>query len=289
VRTLPCGYRTRKRGTPNQIGSKFPILEKKTLPPRITGGKRSRVAWGAHGDLKGLPNFRAKVTFRNSKTAEDFSKFYMTNARAEMWNYPEDIEIKGNTVTLWIMSVRDLAGMELYPSYKAESKNVMADLKSAFHEFGDQGKVSILIRKLSAKEKARNKELGDRAGGGKKGKEPNISDGAMLVDLIEKVAKKKKRKNPFAGFERYRGIKKDGKYILPKLVLEFHKPAAARAFLRDVYTEIGPASGWVAPEDFTTSKNRVLITYKNKTQAKIAEKELGRVLNLKHLKSRIVY
>lgn len=30
-------FRTRKRGTPRQIGKKFPVLEKKKLPPRIMG------------------------------------------------------------------------------------------------------------------------------------------------------------------------------------------------------------------------------------------------------------
>lgn len=33
---MPCGFRTRKRGTARQIGTKFPVLQKKKLPPRIS-------------------------------------------------------------------------------------------------------------------------------------------------------------------------------------------------------------------------------------------------------------
>jgi hypothetical protein len=33
------GFRTRKRGTPKQIGKKFPVLEKKPLPKLRVGGK----------------------------------------------------------------------------------------------------------------------------------------------------------------------------------------------------------------------------------------------------------
>lgn len=45
-------FRTRKRGTPRQIGKKFPVLEKKKLPPKISIDVDARYE---------VPNYRKRL------------------------------------------------------------------------------------------------------------------------------------------------------------------------------------------------------------------------------------
>ena len=96
------GFRTRKRGTPGQIGSKFPVFQKKRLPPRISGGKRQ---------LKRVKD-TIVIQFEYPDEAEAFRDAYFAVGPVVGFPAPEDEKIVKSTLLLRFdkESVEDMPG-----------------------------------------------------------------------------------------------------------------------------------------------------------------------------------
>ena len=110
------GFRTRKRGTSSQIGKKFPVFQRKKLPPkiRISGGKRQ---------LKRVKD-TIVIQFEYPDEAEAFRDAYYALGPVVGFAVPADDKIIKNTLILkleedMIEDMPNLADMVLEDLRKA--------------------------------------------------------------------------------------------------------------------------------------------------------------------------
>jgi hypothetical protein len=162
------GFRTRKHGSPKQIGRKFPIMEKKKLPPRISmPSPKNKVS--------GISNvsFTAPISDRDGKISFVFDGTRINNSirivqkdeRVGQWDLLGNIlYVDDDLPSKWLKYIAVHESVEAYLSKKyklnpdAEAHTLAEDIEHRFflqqghleNEWAQYSKTCKFVSKLNA-------------------------------------------------------------------------------------------------------------------------------------------